>query len=163
MNAAYRYWPTGSAAAAAVMSASGAGAANGYHVSDDLSVPPAEGDVSVRRRQRSLVMSYRVQWLTTVITLALACRWSGAAEAPVPSADLRASVARALPPLTRGAAGHRENKSCFACHSQGLPIMAMTTARSRGVAIDSDELKAQLKSIADFLGENRAGYLEGKG
>ena len=41
--------------------------------------------------------------------------------------------------------------------------MAMTTARARGVAIDSDELKGQLKFIAEFLGENRAGYREGKG
>ena len=107
-------------------------------------------------------MSYRLQWLTALITLTLAVRLSGA-EAPVPSADLKASVARALPPLTKGAAGHRENKTCFACHNQGLPIMAMTTARERGVAIDAEELKGQLKAIAEFLGENRDRYLEGKG
>ena len=107
-------------------------------------------------------MSHRLPLLTAVITLTLAFRSSGA-ETLVPSADLKASVARALPPLTRGAAGHRESKSCFACHSQGLPILAMTTARERGVAIDSEELKAQLEHIAEFLGENRANYLEGKG
>src|SRR3954471_12793 len=108
-------------------------------------------------------MSCRLRLLTAVITLTLAVRASGDADAPVPSADLKASVARALPPLTKGAAGHRENKTCFACHNQGLPIMAMTTARARGVAIDSEELKGQLQSIAEFLGENRAGYMEGKG
>src|SRR3954468_2906929 len=123
-----------------------------------LSHPP-KGNFPVQRRQRSLVMAYGVQWLTAVITLALALRSSGA-EAPVPSADLKASVARALPPLTRGAAGHRENKTCFACHSQGLPIMAMTTARARGATIDSDELKAQIQSIVEFLGDHRAGYLD---
>ena len=114
-------------------------------------------------RSPLLSVSCRLQWLAAVITLSFTFRVSGAAEVPVPPADLKASVARALPPLTRGAVGHRESKSCFACHSQGLPIMAMTTARSRGVAIDSDELKAQLKSIADFLGENKAEYREGKG
>jgi len=107
-------------------------------------------------------MSYRLQWLAALVTLTLAVRPSGA-ERLVPSADLKASVARALPPLTRGAAGHRENKSCFACHSQGLPVMAMTTARERGVAIDAEELKRQLEAIAEFLGENRDRYLEGKG
>lgn len=107
-------------------------------------------------------MSYRLQWLTALITLTLAVRLSGA-ERLVPSADLKAAVARALPPLTKGAAGHRENKTCFACHNQGLPIMAMTTARERGVAIDAEELKGQLKAIAEFLGENRARYLGGKG
>jgi hypothetical protein len=114
-------------------------------------------------RSSLLVVPYRLQWLAAVVTLTFTFRVSAAAEAPVPSADLKASVARALPPLTRGAVGHRESKSCFACHSQGLPIMAMTTARARGLAIDAEELKAQLKSIAEFLGENRAGYLEGKG
>ena len=108
-------------------------------------------------------MSSRLPWLTAVVTLTLAFRLSGAAEGPVPSAELKAAVARALPPLTKGAVGHRESKSCFACHNQGLPIMAMTTARARGLAIDSDELKGQLKAIAEFLGDNRAGYLEGKG
>jgi hypothetical protein len=107
-------------------------------------------------------MSYRTRWLTALITLTLAVRLSGA-EAAVPSADLKASVARALPPLTKGAAGHRESKTCFACHNQGLPIMAMTTARERGVAIDAEELKGQLEAIAEFLGENRARYVEGKG
>src|SRR4051812_7080605 len=111
---------------------------------------------------RSLVMSYRLQMLTAVITLTLTVRLSGAAEAPVPSADLKASIAKALPPLTKGAAGHREEKTCFACHNQGLPIMAMTTARQRGVTIDSDELNSQLKFIVEFLGDNRAGYREGK-
>jgi hypothetical protein len=108
-------------------------------------------------------MSSRLPWLTAVVTLTLAFRPSGAAEAPVPPAELKAAVARALPPLTKGAVGHRESKSCFACHNQGLPIMAMTTARARGLAIDSDELKGQLKAIVEFLGDNRAGYLEGKG
>ena len=83
-------------------------------------------------------MSSRLQWLTVVITVTLATRACGAAEMPVPSVGLRASIAKALPPLTKGAAGHRENKACFACHSQGLPIMAMTTALARGVAIDSE-------------------------
>src|SRR5215208_2526596 len=79
------------------------------------------------------VMSYRLQWLTALITLTLAVRLAGA-ERLVPSADLKESVARALPPLTKGAAGHRENKTCFACHNQALPIMAITAARERGVA-----------------------------
>src|SRR5688572_20203901 len=107
-------------------------------------------------------MPYRLPWLTAVITLTLALRSSGA-EPPVPSAELKESVVRALPPLTRGAAGHREEKACFACHSQGLPVLAMVTARDRGVAVDSDELKGQLQHVADFLRGNRAKYLEGKG
>ena len=81
----------------------------------------------------------------------------------VAQSALRIAIEKSLPQLTKGAIGHRENRTCFACHSQGLPIMAMATARGRGVAVDSEELKGQLQHVAEFLGGNRAGYLEGKG
>lgn len=129
----------------------------------DCNARPFAKNVAMRLTPPVLGMTYRLQWLTAVITLALAFRVSAAAETPVSPADLKAAVAKALPPLARGAAGHRESKSCFACHHQALPIMAMTTARARGVTVDADQLDAQLKSIVDFLGGNRAGYTEGKG
>ncbi|MEX2216049.1 MAG: prenyltransferase/squalene oxidase repeat-containing protein [Phycisphaeraceae bacterium] len=100
--------------------------------------------------------------LSVILVLAMA-GLSLAADAPVVAAELKAAVAKALPPLKEGALGHRDNRSCFACHNQALPIMAMTAARQRGLTIDADELKAQLQFIADFLAKNRAAYLEGKG
>jgi squalene cyclase len=101
-----------------------------------------------------------------LLLVGFAVLWAGPVLAgePVPTADeLRAAVAKALPLLMKGAVGHRENRTCFACHSQGLPIMAMVTARSRGIKIDEQELATQLKFIAEFLGRNRAEYLQGKG
>ena len=77
--------------------------------------------------------------------------------------DLRAAVGKALPLLTKGAVGHRENRTCFACHNQGLPVLALMTAKARGIAIDEEEVDKQLKFVADFLGRNREGYLQGKG
>jgi hypothetical protein len=109
------------------------------------------------------MMTFRLRILAVfVVALTLVDRAS-AAEAAIPSAELKASVEKAMPPLTKGAAGHRANRTCFACHSQGLPIMAMVTAQERGLAIDAEELKAQLRFIAEFLDGNRAAYLEGKG
>lgn len=107
-------------------------------------------------------MPLRSHMLTAVLMLALVSRAPGA-EPLLLTTELKEAVAKALPLLTKGAAGHRENRTCFACHSQGLPIMAMTTAQQRGMTIDADELKNQLQFIADFLGKNRAGYLEGNG
>ena len=47
------------------------------------------------------------------------------AEAPAVTAEaLRSAVNKSLPLLLKGAVGHRENRTCFACHSQGLPILA---------------------------------------
>jgi len=83
--------------------------------------------------------------------------------APTPEA-LRAAVEKSLPLLTTGARGSMEKRErCFTCHNQGLPILALTTAQSRGFKIDADELKKQLRFTADFLDKNRTNYLAGKG
>jgi hypothetical protein len=101
--------------------------------------------------------------LACVLLLAVA-PGRAADEVSNPTDDqLRAAVAQALPPLEKGAVGHREQRTCFACHSQCLPILALTTARSRGMSINEDELPRQLQFIADFLGRNRENYLQGKG
>ena len=81
----------------------------------------------------------------------------------VGAAELRMAAEKSLPLLMKGAIGHRENRTCFACHNQGLPILALTAARARGFAIDEMELKKQLEFIAEFLGKNRESYLQGKG
>lgn len=83
--------------------------------------------------------------------------------AVVAPADLEAAVKRAIPLITKGAVGHREQRTCFACHNQGLPILALVTARARGFTVDEEELSRQYKFIQEFLGRNKAEYLQGKG
>ncbi len=82
-----------------------------------------------------------------------------------PSADaIKLAVEKSLPLLTAGARGSMEKRErCFTCHNQGLPIMALTTAQSRGITIDVVELQKQLKFTADFLDKNRTNYVAGKG
>ena len=83
--------------------------------------------------------------------------------APEP-AIIRSAIEKSLPLLTAGARGSMEKRNrCFTCHNQGLPIMALSTAQSRGIAIDADELRKQVKFTADFLATNRENYLAGKG
>jgi len=81
----------------------------------------------------------------------------------VAQADLQAAVQKALPLITKGAIGHREQRTCFACHNQGTPILALTTARAHGFVVDEEELGRQCKFIQEFLGRNKAEYLQGKG
>src|SRR6266550_3899097 len=87
------------------------------------------------------------------------------AEDVVPSNEaIKAAVAKSLPLLETGARGSMEKrKQCFTCHNQGLPIMALTTARARGLEIDAAHLQSQTQFIAEFLGKNKQKYLEGKG
>jgi hypothetical protein len=77
---------------------------------------------------------------------------------------IRAAIAKSLPLLEAGARGSMEQrKQCFTCHNQGLPIMALELAGTRGYPIDTEHLQTQLQFIADFLGKNKERFLEGKG
>ena len=82
-----------------------------------------------------------------------------AADAPSPSA----AVARSLPLLVKGAKGHVEERTCFACHNQGIPLLALVTARDRGFVVRKEHVTEQLEHVAAFLDKNRANYLLGKG
>jgi hypothetical protein len=77
--------------------------------------------------------------------------------------EVKTAVGKALPLLWKGAEGHVANRTCFACHNQGIPILAFTTARERGFAVRDEDLKKQLDFIAAFLKGNRDNYRKGKG
>jgi hypothetical protein len=86
------------------------------------------------------------------------------AEPPGAAPDeVRAAVGKALPLLWKGAEGHVEQRTCFACHNQALPILALTTARQRSLRIPTEDLKGQLDFIATFLESNADNYRLGKG
>src|SRR5437762_1823209 len=87
------------------------------------------------------------------------------AEDLVPSNEaIKAAVARSLPLLETASRGSMEKRQqCFTCHNQGLPVMALTMARSRGITIDAENLRRQLQFTADFLAKNRTNYLAGNG
>ncbi len=86
-----------------------------------------------------------------------------AAAEEMPPAHLRTAVEKSLPLLTKGAAGHMANRTCFACHNQHTPVLALTTARARGFVVDDGAVAKNMKFINDFLDKNRANYLQGRG
>ncbi len=75
----------------------------------------------------------------------------------------KSGLGRALPLLLKGAEGHVAQKTCFACHNQALPLLALTTAHDRGFPAHREDLDKQAKFIARFLDGNRDNYREGKG
>lgn len=108
--------------------------------------------------------------------LVMACVMTGVMAGPAAAADeaagaggpgleaIRSAVGKSLPLLVKGAQGSMENRpQCFTCHSQALPVLALTTARTRGFAVDAGMLRQQLEFTAGFLEKNRSRYLEGKG
>ncbi len=105
-------------------------------------------------------MARRIGWFGLLLGLALTpC----AVAEEMPPAQIRAAVEKSLPLLTKGAAGHMANRTCFACHNQHTPVLALVTARSRGFTVDDIEVAKNMKFINDFLDKNRTNYLQGRG
>jgi len=78
--------------------------------------------------------------------------------------SISVAIEKSIPLLEKGAKGSLEQrKQCFNCHNQGLPMMALTTAHSRGFVVDAENLKQQIRFTAEFLSRNRQRYLEGLG
>jgi hypothetical protein len=100
--------------------------------------------------------------LPTILLIGLVSPLS-AAEPAATAENIRAAVVKALPLIQKGSNGHRTQRTCFACHHQAIPIFAMTTARSRGISIEEEDVQKHLKFIADFLDKNRDNYREGRG
>jgi N-acyl-D-aspartate/D-glutamate deacylase len=72
---------------------------------------------------------------------------SAAEDRPsVSSKTAREAVERGLKIVQKAAANYPEHRTCFSCHHQTLPMLAMVEARGRGLAIDADLLQDQ----ADF-------------
>ena len=81
-----------------------------------------------------------------------------------PSSEIvRTAVEKAIARLVVGAAGHVEKKSCFACHNQTYPVLALTTATARGFTVPKHVIGEQAEHVAEFLGDHIEEFRTGKG
>jgi hypothetical protein len=94
--------------------------------------------------------------------LSLASALSSIPVPPSPPA-VRAAADKAFPLLIKGSEGHVEQKTCFACHNQAFPVMAVAAARERGFDLSAAHLKKQAEHVTAFLTSNRDRFKEGKG
>ena len=87
-----------------------------------------------------------------------------AEEASPTTAEITTAIQNSIPLLEKGARGSlQQRKQCFNCHNQGLPVIAMTEAKSRGIAVDSELYTELVQFTAEFLNRNRQRYREGQG
>jgi hypothetical protein len=80
-----------------------------------------------------------------------------------PDDAVRKAIERALPLLEQGAAGSADQRTCFTCHNQALPILALAEARQRGFTVDQQNLDRQLLHTWKHLERGREAYLAGNG
>lgn len=76
---------------------------------------------------------------------------------------VRQAIDRSLPLLAQAATGHTENRTCFACHNQSFPLLAMDLAGRRGFKVPATLRAEQAEHITDFLGDNREKFEKGQG
>ncbi len=81
--------------------------------------------------------------------IALLFLTSGMARASEPQPDVAAAVRSGLALVEKAAANYPNNRQCFSCHHQTLPMLAMTEAPNRSK--DRDEL---LKDQGEFTRES---------
>jgi alkaline phosphatase D len=108
-------------------------------------------------------MLFRIACLVAILSIATVDSRTSAGESAVTPERIKAAITRSIPLLEKGAAGSADQRTCFTCHNQALPIIAITEARSRGFQIDEENLARQLKHTADHLKRGQKNYLKGKG
>ena len=78
-------------------------------------------------------------------------------------AEVRKAIQSALPLLEKSSAGSAEQRKCFTCHSQALPVMAISEARKRSFGIDMKNYARQIEHTVAHLKKGKSNYEQGKG
>ena len=78
------------------------------------------------------------------------------------SSGVRNAVEGGLRIVQRGAQNYPNNRDCFSCHHQTLPMLAMHEASEAGVTIDSELMKDQVQFIRDLFEDRLDSVTNGK-
>jgi uncharacterized protein (TIGR02246 family) len=97
-----------------------------------------------------------------LLVLCVATSLKASEESVAPEA-LREAISRALPLIQTSAVEFTNQRDCFSCHHQALPVLTMKLAQQRGFEVNSEIYRSQIDWTAQFLKRNEERYLEGKG
>ncbi|AGA29800.1 amidohydrolase family protein [Singulisphaera acidiphila] len=98
-----------------------------------------------------------------LLTLLATSTIAGEADPPVSQAKIRDSVQRGLQIVQKAATQYPLHRSCFSCHHQTLPMLAMVKARAHGLAIEADLLHEQADFSVESFQEKIEEMTQGKG
>ncbi len=111
--------------------------------------------------------------LTLILLLKLACCPLILADEPAPKPiaptnkltqdEVRMAIQKAIPLLQQGATGSANERKCFTCHNQAMPVIALTEFTRLGFDVDKEILKQQLQHTWDHLDRGKVEYLAGNG
>ena len=89
------------------------------------------------------------------------CVFSGTAG-PASGSELSPQVGRSLVLLAKSAQSYTEQRTCFSCHHQTLPVLALQQARGRGFKVSAEAIPRQLAFTQRFFAGRRALVAMGK-
>lgn len=75
---------------------------------------------------------------------------------------IQRAVERGLLVLERGAKAYPSNQTCFACHHQTLPMLAMTAARDAGLRFDAELFRDQRDFTRKSFNDRKARLTKGE-
>jgi ankyrin repeat protein len=82
---------------------------------------------------------------------------------PKPAASIRAAVERSIPLLQRADATFLRKQGCVSCHNNTLGALAVAAARKRGVGVDEENVRRQVKTISIYIDSWRERALQAVG
>ena len=85
------------------------------------------------------------------------------AASPGKISAARHAVKRAMPLILKSAVSYVQQKDCFTCHHQALPVMAAASAKQLGMSIEAEWFETQRKFTADFFLGRKKELAKGQG
>ncbi|MCA9049630.1 MAG: hypothetical protein KDA89_12925, partial [Planctomycetaceae bacterium] len=98
-----------------------------------------------------------------ICALSVSCTLPAVRADDVSPQRVRNAVERVLPLLENGIAVSGGQKTCFTCHNQALPVLALTEAREFGFAVRSEILQSGVSHTLEHLKRGEQQYREGRG
>jgi hypothetical protein len=83
-------------------------------------------------------------------------------DSPRPEA-VRGAVEKALPLILKAVEKYPESRDCFSCHHQAVPVLALSTARSRGFAVEAEAIDEPVELTDADLRSALESYRKGNG
>lgn len=101
-----------------------------------------------------------VVWAAALLTLGSLPPMAAAATR---GDEVREAVVQSLRLAEKAAANYPKHRSCFSCHHQTLPMLAMVTAGARGITTQKGLLKSQAEFTHTSFKEHVDAMKEGRG
>jgi ankyrin repeat protein/mono/diheme cytochrome c family protein len=88
---------------------------------------------------------------------------AGPSSKPLPAASIRAAIDRTVPLLQKTDGVFLKKSGCVSCHNNTLTAMTVAAARGKGIPVDDEAARQNLKTVANFIDGWRDRAFQGVG